>query len=71
MADKLANEMLTRDEAAAYCGVCAHHFLAWVRLGIVPPKMPRTKRWDLKAIDEALDQRSGISLPTYERRASR
>lgn len=32
----------------------------WVRRGIVPKAMAGTTRWDRKAIDRALDRRSGL-----------
>jgi hypothetical protein len=52
---------LTRDQAAAYCGCdTTAAFDEWVRKGIVPRAMPGTTRWDRKAIDRALDRRSGL-----------
>lgn len=35
-------------------------FSAWVRCGKLPPPLPGTTRWDLKAIDFALDVMSGL-----------
>ncbi len=51
---------LTREDAAAYCGLTPDGFDAWVRRGIVPGPIPGTQRWDRKAIDLALDRASGI-----------
>lgn len=51
---------LTKDEAAAYCGLTASGFAAWCRQGIVPGPIPGTKRWDRKALDAALDKASGL-----------
>ncbi|KQT88897.1 hypothetical protein ASG59_13565 [Methylobacterium sp. Leaf466] len=52
---------LTRDQAAEYCGCeSLAAFDDWVRRGIVPRAMAGTTRWDRKAIDRALDRRSGL-----------
>jgi hypothetical protein len=56
----IAPRLLTRGQAAAYCGVGQTTFTAWVRLGIMPGPVPRTHRWDRKAIDAALDAQSEI-----------
>ncbi|MCF6200197.1 MAG: hypothetical protein L3J67_12555 [Hyphomicrobiaceae bacterium] len=48
------------DEAASYCGLSVSGFRAWVRRGKVPGPLPGTHRWDLRAIDMALDKLSGI-----------
>jgi hypothetical protein len=52
---------LSRESAAAYCGCeSLSAFDDWVRRGIVPGPIVGTKRWDRKAIDAALDKRSGL-----------
>ncbi len=52
---------LTREQAAEYCGCeSLQAFEDWVRRGIVPGPMAGTRRWDRKAIDRALDRRSGL-----------
>ena len=51
---------LSRETAAAYCGVDAATFDRWRADGIVPGPMPGTRRWDRKAIDIALDRLSGL-----------
>lgn len=52
---------LTREQAAEYCGCeTVEAFQTWVRRGIVPGSIPGTARWDRKAIDRALDRRSGL-----------
>jgi predicted DNA-binding transcriptional regulator AlpA len=56
----IAPRLLTREQAAAYCGVGTTTFAAWIRRGIVPGPVPRTHRWDRKAIDAALDALSQI-----------
>src|ERR1700730_2665117 len=68
--------VLSRDQAAAYCGISARAFSEWVRLGRLPQPIPGTCRWDLRAIDAALDLASGIlgsgsPLPLDEWRAKR
>lgn len=53
---------LTVEQAAEYCGCeTVDAFNTWVRRGIVPPAIPGTHRWDRKAIDIALDRRSGLT----------
>src|SRR5258707_15886748 len=47
--------LLSRSQAAAYCNVSPGTFSNWVRLGRLPSPLPGTTRWDLKAIDFALD----------------
>ena len=56
----IAPRLLTREQAAAYCGVGLTTFTAWVRRGIIPGPLPATHRWDKKAIDAALDILSHI-----------
>ena len=56
----IAPLLLTREQAAAYCGVGVTTFTAWVRRGIVPGPVSGTQRWDRKAIDGALDALSRI-----------
>ncbi len=56
----IAPRLLTRAQAAAYCGVGTTTFTAWVRRGIIPGSISATRRWDRKAIDAALDALSRI-----------
>jgi predicted DNA-binding transcriptional regulator AlpA len=53
--------LLTREQAATYCGLSVNGFSEWVKSGRLPGPIPRTSRWDLKAIDIALDTASGVS----------
>jgi len=53
--------LLERPDAAAYCSLTVDGFSAWVRSGRLPAALPGTKRWDRKAIDEALDRLSGLA----------
>jgi predicted DNA-binding transcriptional regulator AlpA len=53
---------LNRPQAADYCGCGSlSTFDDWVRRGILPSPITGTRRWDRKAIDAALDKRSGLS----------
>jgi hypothetical protein len=57
---QLAPRLLSRPQAAGYCGLSPSAFSSWVRAGKLPPSLPGTTRWDLKAIDFALDAMSGL-----------
>src|SRR4051812_38849978 len=56
----LTPRLLSRQQAAAYCNLSPSAFSAWVRAGRLPPPLAGTTRWDLKAIDTALDAMSGL-----------
>lgn len=56
----VAPRLLTREQAAAYCGVGVTTFTAWVRRGIVLGRIPGTHRWDRNAIDATFDVMSQI-----------
>ena len=60
----IAPRLLTREQAAAYCGLSVHGFSQWVKTGRLPGPIRGTTRWDRKAIDAALDQASGINPRT-------
>lgn len=61
----LERRCLTKQQAAEYCGCeSLEAFDAWVRKGIVPKAIPRTHRWDRRAIDAALDRASGLVAPS-------
>lgn len=51
---------LTVEEAAEYCGITISGFRAWVNDGLVPGPWPGTKRYDQKALDNALDKLSQL-----------
>ena len=61
----IAPRLLTREQAAAYCGFSVHGFSDWVKTGRLPGPIRGTMRWDRKAIDAALDQASGLQ-PTHQ-----
>jgi hypothetical protein len=52
--------LLTREQAAAVCGLSPEGFDVWRRKGMVPGPLPGTHRFDRKALDAALDKLSGI-----------
>ncbi len=68
---------MSKSEAAAYCcGGVLSTFDDWVRRGILPGPIPKTHRWDRRAIDAALDRASGLETtiapsPLQEWQASR
>jgi predicted DNA-binding transcriptional regulator AlpA len=58
---KIAPRLLNRNQAAAYCCLSVQGFDRWVRVGRLPAPIGGTTRWDLKAVDAALDLASGLS----------
>jgi hypothetical protein len=58
---KRCSRLLTREEAAAYCRLSRQGFSRWVKTGRLPGPIAGTARWDLRAIDAALDSLSGIA----------
>ncbi len=56
--------LLTKTQAAAYCGVTSSSFDDYRRRGIVPDPISGTNRWDRKLIDQWLDRASGIASTT-------
>jgi predicted DNA-binding transcriptional regulator AlpA len=56
----IAPRLLTRQQAAAYCGLSVSGFSQWVKTGRLPGPIRGTIRWDRKAIDAGLDQASGL-----------
>jgi predicted DNA-binding transcriptional regulator AlpA len=55
-----APRLLTRVQAAAYCGLSTRGFSEWVKAGKMPSPIPGTARWDRRAIDSVLDKASGL-----------
>jgi hypothetical protein len=53
--------LLTRAEAAKYCNLSPQGFSDWIRSGRLPKAITGTTRWDIKAIDAAIDVASGLS----------
>jgi hypothetical protein len=53
--------LVTRRQAAEYCNLSTTSFSNWVKMGRLPSPIPDTSRWDLKAINKALDVLSGFA----------
>ena len=62
--NSIGQRLVSRDQAAAYCGLSVSTFSKWVKIGRLPSALSGTSRWDLKAIDLALDSLS--RLPVLE-----
>lgn len=61
----LEPRLITRQQAADRCGLTESGFSAWVIRKLVPGPLPGTRRWDAKALDQALDRLSGLD-PEHE-----
>jgi predicted DNA-binding transcriptional regulator AlpA len=57
----LQPRLISRADAATYCGLTLSGFDDWVRSGRLPKALAGTRRWDRKAIDAALDRLSGLA----------
>jgi len=53
--------LLSCTDAATYCGVSRATYRAWLDKGLLPKAIRGTRRYDKKALDDALDKLSGIS----------
>lgn len=53
--------LLSRDAAAAYCGVTAETFEAHIRRHIRPVEIGARRLWDVRALDRWLDVQSGLT----------
>jgi predicted DNA-binding transcriptional regulator AlpA len=60
--ETIERRLLTRRQAASYCGLSLQGFSEWIKRGKLPGPIPGTHRWDRKAIDVALDHASGLML---------
>jgi hypothetical protein len=52
--------LLSRAEAAAYCGFRPSAFSAHVAAGRLPAALPALRKWDRKVLDAHLDRMSGL-----------
>lgn len=62
--------LLTRAQAARYCGLSESAFDDWQRRRLLPRPIECTKRWDRRAIDLALDRASGLTPEDYRSASS-
>lgn len=58
--------LMSRAEAATYCGFSPEQFSRHVAAGRLPKPVPGMKRWDRVAIDKTLDDLAGLSKPETE-----
>jgi predicted site-specific integrase-resolvase len=58
------SRLVNEKEAADAVGVDLATFRGWVECGKLPGPIPDCGKFDLKAIDAALDRVSGIGSPT-------
>jgi hypothetical protein len=56
----MAPRLATEKEAAEAIGLELATFRSWVSCGRLPPPIPDCGRYDLRAIDAALDRISGL-----------
>lgn len=55
-----APRLLSRKDAATYCGIAKSTFSMWVANHKMPATIPGTRKWDKRAIDAKLDEISGL-----------
>jgi len=55
--------LLSRGDAASYCGVSATHFVQHVASKVPPIQLGRRKLWDIRSLNQWLDQQSGLIEP--------
>lgn len=58
--------LLTRPQAAAYCGYSPGQFSRLVSNGTLPGHVGKLRRWDRIALDARLDELSGIDRAPAE-----
>jgi hypothetical protein len=58
--DNREPRLVSKAQAANYCGVTAPTFAKWVFAGILPSSISVTGKYDMRALDAALDKLSGI-----------
>lgn len=55
------NRLISRAEAAKYCGISTSRFSQWVTAGVMPMPIRGTRRWDRIAIERVIDARSALN----------
>jgi len=63
----LSPRLLTRDAAATYLSISSVHFTTHVAPKVPPLAIGTALRWDIKALDRWLDQRTGIRSDVHSR----
>lgn len=53
--------MLSREEAAAYCGISPNHFDEHVGKVVEPIPLGKRKLWDIRALDRFIDSISKVA----------
>jgi hypothetical protein len=53
--------LLSREAAAAYCGVSPNTFDEYIAQKVLPIEIGRRNLWDIKALDRWLDHQSGLA----------
>lgn len=58
----ISRRLLTKKEAADYCGADSlRTFDRWRKEKLVPPPIPRLGRWDFKVLERHIDKLSGLT----------
>jgi hypothetical protein len=55
--------LVTEEEGADYIGLPLATFRAWVEIGRLPKPIPDVDKFDIKALDQAIDRISGLDTP--------
>jgi hypothetical protein len=58
--DNETPRLVSKAEAARYCGVTPATYAKWVMTGVLPPSLSVIGRTDMRALNAALDKLSGI-----------
>jgi hypothetical protein len=56
----LTPRLLSRADAAVYCGMSPNHFEQHVGSMVPPVRIGKRNLWDIKVLDRWLDQQSGL-----------
>ena len=56
--------LLSRDAAAAYCGLSPNAFEDHVAAAVPPIRIGQRKLWDIRSLDRWLDELAGFEAPT-------
>jgi hypothetical protein len=60
--DLISARLLTKEQAAEYCGAKSlRTFDRWRTKNLVPGPIPHLGRWDIKVLDRHIDKLSGLT----------